>query len=381
MATEREGGRAGQAPETVGQSDVRPQVAAGGRSELPLWIFVVAAILAGAILFVILDSNRRQMNAPAVKAPQIDLSGGAPPPTLLIPPAPPPMIEPGPVQIAAQPPAQTAPPSLPPPPAPVIIQAPAPPVSAPAPAPPVRRDGSPVLVIDNGSAVRAPAAQAAAPDGQGEARSGGGGGSTAGIVTSSATDTTRARAGAFANRATTITQGSLIPAVLESALDSTRPGFARAIVSRDVRGFDGSRVLIPRGSRLIGEYGSDANPGQKRALITWTRLIRPDGATIAIGSPVADTLGRTGLRAKVNTHFWERFSGAILQSALDLGVNLAAREANSSTVIALPGSVNSVTSQIVQPQQITPTLTVKRGTSISVFVARDLDFTGVEARR
>ena len=111
--------------------------------------------------------------------------------------------------------------------------------------------------------------------------------------------------------------------MLETALDSTRPGFARAIVSRDVRGFDGSRVLIPRGSRLIGEYRSEVAPGQRRALVNWTRLIRPDGVTIAIGSPAGDPLGRGGIRARVNSHFFERFAGAILQSALDIGVNLA----------------------------------------------------------
>ena len=192
---------------------------------------------------------------------------------------------------------------------------------------------------------------------------------------------TRARAGVFANRSTTVPQGTLIPAVLETALNSTRPGLARAIVSRDVRGFDGSRVLIPRGSRLIGEYRSEATPGQRRALVNWVRLIRPDGVTMAIGSPAGDPLGRGGIRARVNTHFFERFAGAILQSALDIGVNLAAR-AGTGTVVVLPGGLTTgATAQIVQPAQVTPTLTVRQGTSISIFVARDLDFTGVENRR
>ncbi len=86
----------------------------------------------------------------------------------------------------------------------------------------------------------------------------------------------------FANRATTVPQGTLISAVLETAFDSTRTGFARALVQRDIRGFDGTQVLIPRGSRLIGEYATDNAPGQKRAMIAWSRLIRPDGITIEI---------------------------------------------------------------------------------------------------
>ena len=186
----------------------------------------------------------------------------------------------------------------------------------------------------------------------------------------------RVRAGRFANPATTVPKGTVIQAVLETALDSTRPGFARAIVSRDVFGFDGSRVLIPKGSRLIGEYKADLASGQKRALIQWQRLMRPDGVLINIDSPAADPLGRAGVKGDVDTHFLERFSGAILQSALDVGVQIAARRATRDTVIlALPGSTQGIVG--VTPEKIQPTLKVKQGASVSVFVARDLDFTSV----
>jgi len=192
---------------------------------------------------------------------------------------------------------------------------------------------------------------------------------------------TRTRAGVLANRSTTVAQGTVIPAVLETALDSTRAGLARAIVQRDIRGFDGTKVLIPRGSRLIGEYHSEVQPGQNRAMVNWFRLIRPDGTTISIGSPAGDPLGRAGIRANVNSHFFQRFAGAILQSALDIGVALAASQADNSGVLFVPGALQNGAAQIVQPQQITPTLTVRQGTSISIFVARDLDFTGAGARR
>jgi type IV secretion system protein VirB10 len=186
----------------------------------------------------------------------------------------------------------------------------------------------------------------------------------------------RVRSAVFANRATTIAQGSLIPAVLETAFDSRRPGFARAIVSRDVRSFDGTQVLVPRGSRLIGEYRSDIQPGQRRALINWTRLIRPDGVTIAIGSPAADTLGRGGVPGNYNSHFLERFGSALLQTAIQIGATAASRATSGNVILALPGSAPSVS----QPQstRIVPTLTVRAGTSISVFVARDLDFSAAE---
>lgn len=354
-----------------GETGVIPVVARPRAGLSGLWI-VLGAVVAGLLLFTVLDARRRAATAPAVKVRAADrVQTPAPPPPLYLPPAaPPPAVVP---LVRTREPAPP-PPAPSPPPQPQIIYVPqptpAPMPQAEPPAPPPRVATEPALVIDTG----APAAAAG---------SGGSGGESP-VVTASGpiggVAGGRARSGAFANRGTTVPQGTLIPAVLETALDSTRPGLARAIVSRDVRGFDGSRVLIPRGSRLIGEYRSDAAPGQKRALVNWNRLIRPDGATIAIGSPAADPLGRGGIKAKVNTHFFERFAGAILQSALDIGVNLASRTSNNGTTVILPGTTQGIT-QIVQPRQITPTLKVKAGTSISIFAARDLDFAGAENRR
>ena len=189
-------------------------------------------------------------------------------------------------------------------------------------------------------------------------------------------DSSRVTAERFLNPSLTIPQGTVIPAVLETALDSTRTGGVRALVQRDVSGFDGSRVLIPRGSRLYGEYEASLQPGQNRALVRWTRLIRPDGVTIALDSPSSDPLGRSGIRGKVDTKFLQRFGGALLQSVLDIGVGVAVNQATDGVIVALPGSTQNV--QVAEPQQIQPTLKVKHGTSVSVFVARDLDFSTVD---
>ncbi len=198
-------------------------------------------------------------------------------------------------------------------------------------------------------------------------------GSATGQLAGSGASATR-----LSNPGFTVPQGAVIQAVLETALDSNRPGFARAIVSRDVRGFDGTRVLIPRGSRLFGEYKSDLAQGQRRAFVNWQLLTRPDGVQIRIESPAADPLGRAGIGGNVNTHFFQRFAGAILQSALDIGVGLASRSATNGTVVlGLPGSTQNTQ---INPNagEIRPTLTIRNGTSVSVFVARDLDFSSVE---
>ena len=360
-----------------GESNVAPMVALprGG----PSWIVIaIGMAILGVLLFTMLDSRRRAAEVPAVRASAADrLPGsGAAAPTLYVPPvpAPPPAqvvtVQPEPVRQLPAPPPQI-----------IYVPQPAPPqqqqqVEAP---PPQHASNSPALVYDGTAPDTAAAAAPAAGATPGAADS-----AQSGAATSVAG--TRARAGTLANRSTTVPQGTLIPAVLETGLDSTRPGLARAMVTRDVRGFDGTRILIPRGSRLIGEYRTEASTGQKRAMVNWIRLIRPDGVTIAIGSPASDPLGRGGIGASVNNHFFARFAGAILQSTLDIGVNLASRGTGyyspyAPLIVGLPGTVQNVTQPLQQNQQITPTLTVKPGTSITIFVARDLDFTGAGGRK
>lgn len=186
----------------------------------------------------------------------------------------------------------------------------------------------------------------------------------------------RVTATTFQNPSTTIPLGTVIQAVLETALDSNHAGFARAVVSKDVFGFDGTQILVPRGSRLVGDYKADLGAGQDRALIQWKRLMRPDGVMIDLDSPSADPLGRAGIKGKVDGHFLERFGGAILQSTLDIGVQLATRSvARDTVVVALPGTATTLPT--VTPDKVQRTLTVRQGTSVSVFVSRDLDFSSI----
>jgi type IV secretion system protein VirB10 len=168
--------------------------------------------------------------------------------------------------------------------------------------------------------------------------------------------------------------------VLETGFDSTKAGYARAVVSRDVRGFDGKNILIPRGSRLIGESDAAIARGQNRALITWTRLIRPDGMTITLDSPAVDPAGRTGVAASVNTHFLGRFGDALLQSTFAIGQALAGR-AVTGPVVVVGGSAAAAGTQLFPATNYVPTLKVPAGKSISVFVAHDLDFSAAGTSR
>ena len=349
------------------------------RKGVPGWVFAGFALIAAVLLFLVLESRRTAPAEPSVSARAGDAPLFAPePPPLYIPPAPAPEIDP--VIIVPQAEAAQGSPGEAAAQQPMAAPSPAPqsyypPEAFPAPmpepiAPPARASSGPVLVIDSG----APASPAS---GEAGAAVTAGSGSSVGRMAT----VRRTKASALANRSLTVAQGTLIPAVLETAFDSTRPGFARAIVSRDVRGFDGTQVLIPRGSRLVGEYGSEVTPGQNRALISWTRLVRPDGMMIAIDSPAVDPQGRGGVRASVNSHFLKRFANGLLQTVMNVGGMFAARSASTPVVVALPGSGQSAAPAQSQSTRIAPTLKVAAGTSISIFVAHDLEFGSGEAGR
>ena len=362
------------AREEIAVEDIRPLVAhdSGNR---PLWIGIGAIILFGAVLFFMLETRRETVSAPAIRPRVADLATAPSAlPPLYVPPEP--ALEAGsapkPVQLAIRQVERPPQPQFPPqqipqfPPTRITPDFTAAPQPQPIAQPKAPSDSSPAIIFDqsvgDGGEARAvtPNTQpAAAPPAPALAR--------------------RARAGRVSDRTNIVPQGTLISAVLETALDSTQPGQARALVSRDVPNLAGP-VLIPRGSRLYGEYRGQLAPGQKRAMVQWTRLETPDGATIAIDSPAADQLGRAGIKGKVNSQFAARFGGALLQSVIDVGAIAAVGGiSNSRFFVPIPGAVQGTTSQIVgQPPR--PTLKVKQGTRISVFVARDLDFSSVAPR-
>ena len=176
-------------------------------------------------------------------------------------------------------------------------------------------------------------------------------------------------------------QGTVIPGILETAINSDLPGFVRAVVSRDIHGFDGTTVLIPRGSKLIGQYRSGVALSQTRAFVVWSRLLTPDGISIDIGSPATDQLGRGGLDGETDTHFFERFGSAILLSVMSSGLDSLWNRTNTAIIIGSSQQATQVAGIALQKQiDIPVTIKVPQGTPLEVFVTRDLDFTGTAAR-
>ncbi len=192
-----------------------------------------------------------------------------------------------------------------------------------------------------------------------------------------------AKAGRLAHPDYTLTAGELIEATLETAIDSQLPGMVRALTRRDVYSLDAARVLIPKGSHLIGQYAT-GNMGatQSRVLIAWTRVQLPNGVIATLNSPSTDTLGRAGLVADdINHHFLQRFGSSVLFSVLgaytaNAGVNgLDGYNSASQYRMSLVQSFQKTANDTInQNANIAPTLNIHQGHQINVFVARDISF-------
>ena len=153
-------------------------------------------------------------------------------------------------------------------------------------------------------------------------------------------------------------------------------GYVRAVVSQDVRSFDGTKTLVPRSSRLTGQYQSGMQNGQKRAYVIWTRLIRPDGASVNLASPAIGFDGTTGLEGKVTGGgFFKRFGSAMLLSVVGGLGSLATGGAGG--VVLGGASSSAAASAAEQDGKRGPTVRVRQGEPIRIFTARDLDFSRV----
>ena len=180
------------------------------------------------------------------------------------------------------------------------------------------------------------------------------------------------------NPSNTVIQGTMIQAVLETAIDSSLAGQVRAMVSEDVHAYDGSRILIPRGARLIGRYQSGLDIAQQRVTIAWDRIILPSNQTVEISAFGGDELGRSGTTGFVDSRFGTRFGSAALISLIGALPAVAAQNTEdeiTSDVLEGIGEdlQDSAQSVIGEYLSVSPVIYVDQGASVTVMVDRDLE--------
>jgi len=186
-----------------------------------------------------------------------------------------------------------------------------------------------------------------------------------------------------------LSAGALIPAVLTAGINSDLPGQTTAIVRRNV--YDsrtGRYLLVPQGSRLVGEYDSRVAFGQSRVFVAWNRLIFPDGRSLDLaGMQGADLAAAAGLHDRVNNHFVRTFGSALLIAAVSAGVQLSQPENDGNfqsgptpsqlAAAAVGQELGRVATEYLRRNlDVRPTIEVRPGYQLNVEVTADLDLPG-----
>ena len=185
-----------------------------------------------------------------------------------------------------------------------------------------------------------------------------------------------------------IRTGSVIPATLISGINSDLPGQIVGQISQNV--YDtptGKHILIPQGSRLVGEYSSQVQYGQSRVFAVWQRIIFPDGKALDLGEmPGSSGAGYAGFRDRVNNHYLRIFGSAIMMSAILAGVEMTqekqeteegSNQQRMSDALseALGNQLGGVMAEMLQKNMnIAPTLEIRPGYRFNVMLVKDLVF-------
>ena len=172
--------------------------------------------------------------------------------------------------------------------------------------------------------------------------------------------------------------GAVIPAALVTGLRSDAPGAAIAQVTQDVHdSLGGGFLLIPAGSRLIGDYDAQVQSGQSRLKVVWTRLILPSGRSIVLDKlSGADAQGMAGLEDSVDRHGRRVLAAAGLTTLLAIGAEAGASD-EDGLVRAIRRAGSTSASQVGQQLvgkslDLAPTLTIRPGAPLRVLPTRDL---------
>ena len=209
-----------------------------------------------------------------------------------------------------------------------------------------------------------------------------------------ATATPVALAKRFPDQFLMLPRGRQADCILTGRIIDEVPGFTSCVLSQNLYSDNGRVLLLERGSELSGEYGITNQSGSERLFVTWQRIKTPLGIEIDLGSPGADRLGTAGLPGHLDNRWGARIASALLISLIqDVSVAVINRQSATSSSgsnnvsVASPGQNTANASGqlaeevIKQTLKVRPRLTINEGARISIYVARDLDFSPVYALR
>jgi type IV secretion system protein VirB10 len=191
---------------------------------------------------------------------------------------------------------------------------------------------------------------------------------------------------------TIMLRGTFIRCVLETRIITDMPGFTSCIVTEPVYSFTGKRLLLPKGSKVMGKY--EMEPSGPRVAVIWDRIVTPTGIDVNMASPGIDTLGGAGHPGHYDAHWGSRIGSALLISLLSDAFKYEAAEHGPQNTTISNGvvtqtpfesntadTIQQLAGQAVRRSANRPaTVTINQGSVLAIYVAKDVDFAGVVAR-
>lgn len=181
-----------------------------------------------------------------------------------------------------------------------------------------------------------------------------------------------------------VMEGTSVPVVMEDDVSSDIAGRCRARVAHDVLDSASlSVVLIPAGARLICTYDAQVIQGQDKLLLAFTRLVFPNGASVALGGmEVADRYGAAGAPAVVDNRFWRIFGSSFLIAAVTRLAERSSSTASTTVTINAGAAGGASTAAAVladtakrvldRNMNVKPELRLQAGDYLRLTVTRDL---------
>jgi len=199
------------------------------------------------------------------------------------------------------------------------------------------------------------------------------------------------RAQFIANPDALLTRGTYLRCVLETRIVTDIKGFTSCIVTEPVYSLNGRKLLIPKGSKISGTYDTDANG--PRISVIWDRIITPNGVDVTMSSPGVDNLGGAGHPGDYNAHWGSRISSALMISLISDAFKYAGAKNGPPSTTVTNGIVTQepfesntartmerLANQALDRSISRPaTVTINQGVVVSIYVAQDIDFSGVVA--
>ena len=184
---------------------------------------------------------------------------------------------------------------------------------------------------------------------------------------------------AAAGKTYVLFEGTILETVLLNRLDGAFAGPIECLVTGDVYSLDRQHVLIPAGSKVLGETRKVDAFGQARLAVVFHRLLMPDGYSVSLDQfKGLNQAGDTGLRDQVNNHYLRIFGASLAIGALG-----AVAEAGTAGVLTQSGtdrlregfgqSTARSSEQILDRfLNLLPTVTIREGHRVKVYLSGDL---------